>query len=188
MLVTRAAWPVMKAAGRGRIVNTTSVAFQGWSQSVAYSASKAAIYGLTRTLASDGKAHGIVVNAIAPGGATRMLRRASPGLSPTLLAQLEELADPSYNAAVVGFLAHPSCRLNGEVLSCQGGRITRMFVAETVGYLNRSLTVEDVGLNLPTIMNEDGYRVFQDGEASAASTMSSLADFVGAEARIEHHK
>ncbi|MEV4675796.1 MULTISPECIES: SDR family NAD(P)-dependent oxidoreductase [Actinomadura] len=67
-LVSRAALPHLKAAGWGRIVNIASaVVFLGPPDLVAYTTSKAGLVGFTRALASAVGAHGITVNAIAPG-------------------------------------------------------------------------------------------------------------------------
>ncbi len=66
-LLAKAALPHLKAT-RGNIVNLSSlVALQPLPDRVAYSVSKAAVSGLTRALAADLGAHGIRVNALAPG-------------------------------------------------------------------------------------------------------------------------
>lgn len=74
----KAAWPIMKAQGWGRIINTVSEAAfpsrvtDGRGGSLGYGTAKAAVWAATYGLAADGRAHGITVNAISPGAFTRM--------------------------------------------------------------------------------------------------------------------
>lgn len=64
----QAVLPDMKATGRGSIVNLGSTSWMiGQGGMVAYTASKSAVLGLTRSLARDFGEHGVRVNAVAPG-------------------------------------------------------------------------------------------------------------------------
>jgi len=70
MFVTiRAFLPAMLAVGKGSIVNVASVAssMKGFANRCAYGASKAAVIGLTKSVAADVIAKGIRCNAVAPG-------------------------------------------------------------------------------------------------------------------------
>ncbi|MAE62901.1 MAG: hypothetical protein CMJ18_01405 [Phycisphaeraceae bacterium] len=76
MMLTAAAWPVMKAQGEGIIVNVSSLAsidpFPGFAM---YAASKCGLNMFTRCTADEGAAHGIQAVGIAPGAVeTPMLR------------------------------------------------------------------------------------------------------------------
>jgi NAD(P)-dependent dehydrogenase (short-subunit alcohol dehydrogenase family) len=67
-LMCRAAVPHMKSQSHGRIVSMASVAgLEALPERAVYSASKAAVIGLTRSLAYDLAAHGITVNCVCPG-------------------------------------------------------------------------------------------------------------------------
>jgi NAD(P)-dependent dehydrogenase (short-subunit alcohol dehydrogenase family) len=80
-LVTRAFLPQMRARGSGRIINIASIAGrQGTAGLTAYCAAKHGVVGLTRALAEELRADGLVVNAVCPGSVdTEMLRVGRPG-------------------------------------------------------------------------------------------------------------
>jgi NAD(P)-dependent dehydrogenase (short-subunit alcohol dehydrogenase family) len=85
-LVSREALKVMKAQGGGRIINMGSIsAISPRPHSAAYTASKFAVEGLTRSLTLDGRAYGVVASVIQPGStATNFVpgRPAGAGKSP----------------------------------------------------------------------------------------------------------
>ncbi len=154
---TRAAWPHMVGQGYGRVLMTTSTGILGVPGNFAYAAAKGAIIGLTRTLAIEGAASGIKVNAIAPAAATRMGGEGTPNMEPELVAPM------------AAFLTHESCPVSGEIYTAGAGRFARLFIASTPGYLSAEPTVEDVAANWPTINDEAGYDVPADLNAWAAA-------------------
>jgi NAD(P)-dependent dehydrogenase (short-subunit alcohol dehydrogenase family) len=130
-LVCHAAIPHLKAR-KGAIVNMASVQGFATQKSVfAYTTGKAAVVGLTRSLALDLAAFGVRANAVAPGSVdTPMLRWAigldknPEGLMKTVHAMhpLGRIAQPSEVAECVAFLASPRASfVTGITLICDGG-------------------------------------------------------------------
>ncbi|GGK29848.1 short-chain dehydrogenase [Deinococcus malanensis] len=68
-LLAKATFPHMQRAGRGTIINVSSVAGKrGWANGSAYCASKFGLTGFTQALAAEGKPHGIRACVVYPGG------------------------------------------------------------------------------------------------------------------------
>jgi 3-oxoacyl-[acyl-carrier protein] reductase len=78
----------------GTIINISSVVgFKGYPNQAAYTASKHALLGLTKSLAVEAQEHGIRVSAILPGGVdTEMVAKARPDLDPKILLEPEDIA------------------------------------------------------------------------------------------------
>lgn len=135
--VVRPAFPVMCAAGYGRVVLTSSIGGLYGNHGVAnYAAAKAGIIGLTNVVALEGAAEGVTCNAIVPGAVTRMASGLDTSTYPPM--------DPALVAPTVGWLAHESCTVTGEMFVAIAGRVARAFVAETPGVYRPSWSIEDV--------------------------------------------
>ena len=122
----RAALPHMIRKRGGRIVNITSVwGVRGASCEVAYSASKAALIGMTRALAQEVGSAGITVNAIAPGAIdTEMNAHLNDEEKTDLIERtpLGRLGTPRDVARAVAFLASQEAGfITGQVLGVDGG-------------------------------------------------------------------
>ncbi len=125
-LFTRAAARPMIKAHRGRIINIASVSgLMGNPGQANYSASKAGVIGLTRTVARELAGRNVTVNAVAPGFiATDM----TAALGEEVLAQVKSeiplgrLGDPQDVADAVLFLASEAASfITGHVLTVDGG-------------------------------------------------------------------
>ena len=93
-LLTRAALPALRRAPEAAVVNIGSVvSFKGYEKQSAYTASKHALAGWTKSLAREVFAEGIRVHLIAPGGvATDMARNVRPDIDESGLILPEEIA------------------------------------------------------------------------------------------------
>jgi acetoacetyl-CoA reductase/3-oxoacyl-[acyl-carrier protein] reductase len=125
--VVRSLAPAMRQAGYGRIVNITSInGMRGKFGQANYSAAKAGLIGLTKTLARELGPKGITVNAVAPG---MVMTEMALALPEEFLAKaraesvLPELAAPEDIANAVLFLLSDGARMiTGEVIRVDAGQ------------------------------------------------------------------
>ncbi|MDA7845379.1 3-oxoacyl-ACP reductase FabG [Rickettsiales bacterium] len=127
-ILNRDAIKVMLKKKYGRIVNVSSVlGIIGNAGQCAYSASKAGLIGLTKSLAMEVAAKGITVNAIAPGYTkTAMTKTASEKAEQAIVSQIPAgyQADPSEIANVILFAASKEASyVTGTVLNPSGGMV-----------------------------------------------------------------
>ena len=120
-----AAWPAMVEAKAGCIVLVSSMAWYrgGVIVGTEYSASKAALVGMTRHLARNGGPLGIRVNAVAPGIIDTEMTRAfeRPDVETIPLRRLGTAADV---AGPIAFLCSPEAAyMTGTVLNVTGGMV-----------------------------------------------------------------
>ena len=124
----QAVLPAMLHAHEGCIVNVSSMwGLRGASCEVTYSATKAALIGFTRSLASELAPTHIRVNCVAPGVVnTDMLSALPDGVLPQLAEEtpLRRIGEPEDIAAAVRYLASPAASfVTGQVLTVDGGFI-----------------------------------------------------------------
>jgi NAD(P)-dependent dehydrogenase (short-subunit alcohol dehydrogenase family) len=151
LYVSQPALRLMREQGYGRIINTSSASglFGNFGQAN-YGAAKAGLAGLTRVLSIEGASHGIKVNAIAPIASTRMTE--------DILGNLAAKVSPESVSPLVAYLAHEECSVSGHIYSVAGGRVARIFVAETHGVVLSENTAEAVRDNLSLIDELDAER------------------------------
>ena len=128
-LVSRAVAPAMRKRGYGRIVNIASIAGkEGNPNAAAYSAAKAGVIALTKTMGKELAESGVLVNCVAPAAIeTDIFAQMTPDHVRFMLSKIpmgrfgrkEELA------AMVAWLASPDCAFStGAVFDLSGGRAT----------------------------------------------------------------
>ena len=145
--LVKAAHPIMCDAGYGRIVLTSSIGgIYGNKRCVNYGVSKSAMIGLANVAALEGEDHDVKCNVIVPSAVTRM----ADGLDISQYPPMEpELVAPS-----VAWLCHEKCSLSGEMVAAIGGRIARVFIAETNGTYRPSWTLDEVDAAMPAILDK----------------------------------
>jgi len=119
---------VVAQGGGGRIVNTTSLSgMLGNFGQANYSAAKAGVYGLTRTMSIELQKHRITVNALAPIAKTRMTEDLP-------MFQGVDTLTPEHIAPAALFLASDLCGdRTGHVVAIAGSRVYAFKVVETAG-------------------------------------------------------
>ncbi|HEY7487519.1 MAG TPA: SDR family NAD(P)-dependent oxidoreductase [Streptosporangiaceae bacterium] len=125
----RAFVPGMRERGWGRIVNLASIAGKDGNPNLsAYSASKAAVIALTKSLGKELATSGVLVNAIAPAViATEMNAATAPDVLDHLtgLIPMRRVGRPEEVAELVSWLASDRCSFStGAVYDISGGRAT----------------------------------------------------------------
>ena len=125
----RAALPKMKANGYGRIVNVASIAGkEGNPMAAAYSSSKAAVIGVTKSIGKDVTGSGILVNCIAPAVInTPILEQLSQEHIDFMTSRipLARVGEPSEVAALICWLASEEMTFStGACFDISGGRAT----------------------------------------------------------------
>ncbi|WP_434457924.1 SDR family oxidoreductase [Stutzerimonas urumqiensis] len=125
--VTRAAWTHLREQAYGRVIFTASTSgiYGNFGQSN-YGMAKLGLYGLTRTLALEGRKQNILINAIAPTGGTRM----TEGLIPP---QVFEQLKPELVSPLVVYLASAQCQDTGGLYEVGGGWIGKVRWERSLG-------------------------------------------------------
>ena len=128
-LVSRAVVPLMRGGGYGRIVNIASVAGkEGNPNAPAYSAAKAGVIALTKSLGKELAGTGVVVNCVTPAAVeTRIFAQMSQVHIDYMLSKipLARFGRPEEIAALVAWLCSEECSFStGAVFDLSGGRAT----------------------------------------------------------------
>ncbi|NWG47178.1 MAG: SDR family oxidoreductase [Alphaproteobacteria bacterium] len=148
--VTKAAWAPMQVRGFGRIVNTASAAgIYGNFGQANYAAAKLGLVGFTKTLAIEGASKNILVNAIAPIAASRLLETVA---TPELISA----AKPEYVTPLVLRLCADHSLETGSLFELAGGWMAKLRWERSRGVsfgIETPLTPEAVDAAWPEIVS-----------------------------------
>jgi len=151
--VVRPAFALMCDQGYGRIVLTGSIGgLYGNKDVVNYSVAKAGLQGLSNVAAIEGAAFNVKSNVILPAAVTRMAEGLDTSAYPPM--------GPELVAPVVGWLAHESCSVTGEMYASVAGRVATAYIAESKGVYRPEWSIEDVAANLDAIRDTKDNCVF----------------------------
>ena len=174
--VTHAAWPHLREQNFGRVIFTASTSgiYGNFGQSN-YGMAKLGLYGLTRTLAIEGRKNNIMVNAIAPTGGTRM----TEGLIPP---QVFEQLKPELVSPLVVFLGSEACEETGGLFEVGGGWMGKVRWERSlgVGFDPRAgFSPEDVAANFARICDFEGAAHPKDNIEAMKEMMVNLQKYAG---------
>jgi NAD(P)-dependent dehydrogenase (short-subunit alcohol dehydrogenase family) len=148
--VMQPAWRVMKAKHYGRVILVSSISgMMSHGGLATYAAAKAGMYGLMKSMASEGLDHGINVNAILPLAKTAIgandpipyVKHYFGDIEETVVAE-EGRRKTELVAYLASFLCSRECDITGEAYSNSGGRYARVFVGVADGWLAE--TVDEI--------------------------------------------
>lgn len=125
----KAVLPQMRERGWGRIVNIASIAGKEGNPNLsAYSASKAGVIGLTKSVAKEVAQDGVIVNSVAPAViATPMNEDTAQHVLDYMISRIPmgRVGQPEEVAALVSWLASDECSFStGQAYDISGGRAT----------------------------------------------------------------
>jgi len=161
--VTRAALPVMKEKGYGRIVMTTSVAglFGNFGQTN-YSAAKMGIVGFMNSLKLEAEKYNILINTVAPLAATELAKQT--GVFPE---KILPLLSPELVTPLVAYLCSEACHTSGDIISAGGGYYAKAQMVEGPGIRinpGEEITPERIAQSYDNINNMKGAISFRNTE------------------------
>ncbi|RJG10367.1 SDR family oxidoreductase [Pseudomonas cavernicola] len=174
--VTRAAWPHLREQNYGRVIFTSSTSgiYGNFGQSN-YGMAKLGLYGLTRTLAIEGRKNNIFVNAIAPTGGTRM----TEGLIPQ---QVFEQLKPELVSPLVVYLGSENCQETAGLFEVGGGWIgkVRWERSNGAGFDPKvGFDAEDVAAQWQQICDFEGASHPADGMQAMQAMLANLQKYTG---------
>ncbi|MCB2078745.1 MAG: SDR family NAD(P)-dependent oxidoreductase [Novosphingobium sp.] len=158
--LSRAAFPHMKAAGYGRVVNIGAAVFGGNLLMSAYGVSKGGLFMLSQALNVEGREFGIKANTVNPIGYSRMVPALQQEGSP-IAGYIESNFPPDITAPLVAYLAHESCPVSGECFDTAGGKVSRTVVARNDGFTDPAHTIEQIAQRWDEVMSTDDLTVIE---------------------------
>lgn len=169
--IMRAAWPAMAAQRYGRILNVSSNGVMGVGGNAPYAAAKAAMLGLSLDAAIEGRARGILVNAVMPTAYSRMIEQIPDRATVGWFRR--NLPAGKVAAAMAFFLSRES-DVTGRIFYTGGGRLGTTQLAENDGIFEPAIDAETVRDRLADILATDRLTVTPDQATAGRRYMEAL--------------
>ncbi|MFC1823968.1 SDR family oxidoreductase [Thermodesulfobacteriota bacterium] len=169
--VTKAAWPIMREMGYGRIIMTTSSAglFGNFGQAN-YGSAKMGVVGLMNVLKQEGGKYNILINTIAPVAGTRMTAAVLP-------PDLKEKLKAEFVSLMVAWLCSEGSTEQGSIFTVGGGYFARVALVEGAGFMmpptGKTMTIEDIRDNFDKIANMEGAKEYNSAMEEMSKAMGN---------------
>jgi NAD(P)-dependent dehydrogenase (short-subunit alcohol dehydrogenase family) len=171
--VSRAAMPHLIASGSGRLVNISSNGLMGVPLDSAYSAAKAAVWGLSIGLAAEAREVGVQVTTLMPVAWTPMTEDAFP--DPVVQQSMRENVPASAVSAFVTYLAHQDTTTYGDTFEIAGTAAGRVAIAG-MPRVDAAAATPEAWVNMATALEQDGeLQVFRNASESFRDQMVHLS-------------
>ena len=167
LYLTKAVWPIMQRQRYGRLVYVTSGGgLVGVPRNTIYAIAKTGLLGLMNIGRIEGAEYNIGVNLLGVAAFTRMTKGmfGDDAEAKRIEAWWERYLRPEMTSPVAAWLLHEQCKASGTILNAAGGHVSRSFLAETRGYTNLELSIENIRDNVAVIDDEANYHVMRSGE------------------------
>ena len=168
--VTKAAWPLMRDQGYGRIIMTTSAAgIYGNFGQANYSAAKMALIGLGQTLALEGKKYNVCANIIAPIADSRLTATVLPD-------DIRMKLKSEYVSPLVAYLCSEVSTENGSLFEVGAGCFFHLKWYRSPGLILKTgeVTIENVAENFSKVKDMTHAKVVSSVQESTMSFMSNM--------------
>jgi NAD(P)-dependent dehydrogenase (short-subunit alcohol dehydrogenase family) len=169
------AWRHLVAQRHGRLMLvTSSAAIYGMAGNAGYAMTKASILGLLRTLAAEGEAQGIRVNAVSPHAWSRMATRVDEDSEEAVRnSPLRALVPLTAVAPIAPLLMSDELAFTGRVLSVGGGHAGLVYLGET-----RGIRLDREGFD-PQAVNDGWATILDRHDAVVADdTMTAFEELI----------
>jgi NAD(P)-dependent dehydrogenase (short-subunit alcohol dehydrogenase family) len=173
--VVQPAWTHMTAQGYGRVVLTTSGSVFG-TASAPYVSAKAGVFGLARSLSSEGRSRDIKVNAIMPVAYSRMTAQIPDDGFRTWI---ERHFPPHKVSALVALLAHRDAPCTGETFSVGGGRAARVVLGVGPGWHTPDPSPEAFLSHFDDVMSIEPLQLPRSGEQEVTHYGAAVGEPLG---------